>query len=124
MAFEDIETRSKTNLSASESAEIHALSGRLAPNMASPELSKDNRNLIEAAIHKTVSGLGFSESFTRNSTEQTSAEFVKAVPLFIGGSRGVALSALAFGLAEVKVNDGLKEQGLELAAGVGKGFFD
>lgn len=30
--------------------------------------------------------------------------------------------SLAFGLAEVKVNDGLKEQGLKLAAGVGKGF--
>lgn len=81
-----------------------------------------NRSVIESAVHKAV-GLAVSkESETRDFTENCASEFVKAVPLFIGGRRGLVLSTIAFGLAEVKVNHTLEQQGTELGFGMTKGF--
>lgn len=90
--------------------------------LPSADPSKKNRNLIEQAIHKTVGMFDVAESEKRNNIESTAAEFVKSVPLFIGGKRGLVLSTLAFGAGEVKVNHSLPVQGVELAAGLGKGF--
>ena len=81
--------------------------------LPSADPSKKNRNLIEQAIHKTVGMFDVAESEKRNNIESTAAEFVKSVPLFIGGKRGLVLSTLAFGAGEVKVNHSLPVQGVE-----------
>ena|GEM_PF-1469660 len=81
-----------------------------------------NRNIIQAAVHEAVGVFGVGESKTRDSIEGTASEFLKAVPLFIGGGRGLALSTIAYGLGEVKVGRPIGEQGLELVSGMAKGF--
>ena len=81
-----------------------------------------NRNVIEAAVHETVGLVWTNDSEARHATESAASEFIKAVPLFMGGGRGLALTTLAYGLGEVKMGDSFQEQGVEFVSGMAKGF--
>ncbi|HEY9790649.1 MAG TPA: hypothetical protein V6D22_09645 [Candidatus Obscuribacterales bacterium] len=81
-----------------------------------------NRSWLNQAVHSAVGTFVHNESATRNQSEKYAVEFIKAVPLFVGGVWGKALSTVAFGADEVKCNDSGSMQALELVTGAGKGF--
>ncbi|HEY9678937.1 MAG TPA: hypothetical protein V6C76_13090 [Drouetiella sp.] len=80
-----------------------------------------NPSLIDSAVDGVVSMVWSGDSDAKKTTETVISGVVKNAPLFMGGAKGILLTDLSFGLAEVKTNDSLSQQGFEFLAGAGKG---
>jgi len=81
----------------------------------------ENRSILNDAVHKVVGTVWHSQSNTRNEIEGYTSQLITAVPLFIGGGRGIAASALLFGLNQAKVGDTTIHQIEDFGLGALKG---
>lgn len=100
-------------------------------NEKEPSSSDSSRSVLSLAAHEIAGAFVSEESSTRTNIERHVTDFVKAVPLFIGGSRGLILSSIVFGVDEVKTDHAffsgstVAEAGFGLAKGfVTKSVFD
>ncbi|HEY9719124.1 MAG TPA: hypothetical protein V6C69_16740, partial [Trichormus sp.] len=93
------------------------------------EQKPEQRTLVTGAIHWGVSEFGVGESKTRDNIENFVGGVATAVPLFMAGGRGLALSGVMFGLNQAKWGDTtthqLEDAGLGVVKGLGtKAVFD
>ncbi|HEY9718153.1 MAG TPA: hypothetical protein V6C69_11825 [Trichormus sp.] len=92
-----------------------------APQQAAELQPAQPRSILNSWVHSGVGLLGFSESNTRNEVEGYISEGLTAAPLFMGGKRGVALSALMSGLNEAKQGETGWHLASDLSLGAAKG---
>lgn len=86
------------------------------------ESEREKESLLQNAVHAAIGCVWTKDSATRREVENYTAEFVKAVPLFVGRRWGLAAATGAFALGEVKTGDSLGMQSVEFTAGTAKGF--
>jgi hypothetical protein len=92
-----------------------------APQQPTGQHPAEPRSILNSWVHSGVGLLGFGESSTRNEIEGYVSEGLTAAPLFMGGRRGVALSALMSGLNEAKEGETGWHLAADLTLGAAKG---
>lgn len=88
---------------------------------AAEQQTQPPRSVLNSWVHSGVGLLGFGESNTRNEIEGYLSEGLAAAPLFMGGRRGIALSAVMSSLNEAKAGETGWHLASDLALGAAKG---
>jgi serine/threonine protein phosphatase PrpC len=103
-------------------APLGAATADLLLQSAQADQKPEQRTLVTGAIHWGVSQFGVGESNTRNNIEDFVGNVATAVPLFMSGGRGLALSGVMFGLNQAKWGDTTTHQLEDASLGVIKGL--
>jgi len=81
----------------------------------------EKRSFVNQAVHSVVGVVWSGESNTRNELENYTSQLVTAIPLFVGGGRGMVASSIMFGLNQAKVGDSTEHQIEDFGLGALKG---
>ncbi|MGH9552507.1 MAG: hypothetical protein ACRD3W_24210, partial [Terriglobales bacterium] len=99
------------------------MSSQLETLSAAPPHATEQRSLLQEGVHDITSLVwGDSNSALRNNVEQLGTEAIKAVPLFMIGSKSTyAATALLYGLDQVHTGTGLQRELVDFGTGAAKG---
>lgn len=81
----------------------------------------ERRSLLNEALHGFVGRFCPGESRIRDEFENYTSQFITGVPLFVGGTRGMALSAALYGLNQAKAGDSTEHKLIDFGLGALKG---